>query len=350
MSCETNISFELSNILDDDDFHINDFSEISLHASPVKRSPKTSQDNSPVKPATSLNSTSYPDLSLLKNELFQVTHHLRSRAHVEGPDKQLRDDKIEKLLDDLENENNDFELDDQLRTRVFRARLKNQSTPDDLDFRLDSYLQDRLVAQLPKRGKRGHDENKENSSALQPPKKTKLSGKPRPKRSLSSIPLLQPLSNVTDLCSNTQARSPQRICVPRKLAPPRPSLKQLQKEPVQIYMVESLTGLINDATQFGTELNASNCEGFLMPDNINEIVQIPTNEVGPSAKKKLAIIKAHHSKRFTDDQSDLTKSRSGSPGFYLKQEFEKYRELTPPSQVQVHRDKKAVRWADELEW
>lgn len=115
-------------------------------------------------------------------------------------------------------------------------------------------------------------------------------------------------------------------------------------------MVESLTGLINDATQFGTELNASNCEGFLMPDNINEIVQIPTNEVGPSAKKKLAIIKAHHSKRFTDDQSDLTKSRSGSPGFYLKQEFEKYRELTPPSQVQVHRDKKAVRWADELEW
>lgn len=84
--------------------------------------------------------------------------------------------------------------------------------------------------------------------------------------------------------------SPNRICTPNHTgidAPFKPSLKY-QNSPFNIYLVDSLTGLINDATQFGTELNASNCEGFPLPEHVNEIVQIPTNEESqkPASKKQ----------------------------------------------------------------
>lgn len=348
MNSTSNISFDVSNVLDDEDLQIDDFSDVSLHASPVKRTPKVSQTGSPTASSTSLTMSSFPDLRILANELFQVTHHLRSREGFDEPQKPLRDDKIEKLLDDLEEQNGDFELDDQLRTRVFRARLNKQPS-DALDLKLDAFLQGKSLDALRRtRNKRANDENKENAPVPQT-KKQKLSGRAKEKKSWSSIPSLQPLSNITDQTFNSPNRSPQRICVPRKLTPLRPCLRKLLQLPVQIYTVESLTGLINDATQFGTELNASNCEGFLMPDNIHEIVQIPTNEVGPSAKKKLAIIKAHYSKRFSKDSEEA--KNEGSVGFYLKQEFENYRApSTLKKQVQVHRDTKAVRWADELEW
>ncbi|PSK41136.1 hypothetical protein C7M61_000808 [Candidozyma pseudohaemuli] len=347
MNCESTSTFDTSNILDDDDLQINDFNEIPLHASPVKRPSKAPYDTSPSKSPAFLNMNSFPDLRTLPNELFQVTHHLRSRELL---DKPLKNDKIEKLLSELEENNSDFELDDQLRTRVFRGRLRKQPS-DSLDMKLDSFLDDSSTNGFSQQrvAKRFNDENKENS--LRPSKKPRLSDRPR--RSMSSIPSLQPLSNITDTNSRSPNRSPQRICVPRRRRPLRPCLKELLlRLPIQIFMVESLTGLVNDATQFGTELNASNCEGFLMPDNVNEIVQIPTNEVGPLAKKKLAIIKAHHSKRFCENRPEESKQEENSSGFYLKREFEEYKapKAQRQLQVQVHRDSKAVRWADELEW
>lgn len=343
MNREAKASFDTSNILDDDDLQINDFTEISIHASPVKK-PSISCTGSPSKSPAFLNMTSFPDLRTLPNELFQVTHHLRSRELLDQP---LKNDKIEKLLTELEEENSDFELDDQLRTRVFRGRLKKQPA-DALDMKLDSFLDNTSTNRLPQQRtpKRVSDENKEN--VLRSSKKPRLSDKPR--RSMSSIPSLQPLSNITDTNSRSPTQLPQRICIPKSQTPLRPCLKKLPRLPVQIYMVESLTGLVNDATQFGTELNASNCEGFLMPDNVNEIVQIPTNEVGPLSKKKLAIIKAHHSKRFGKESPEGNKHGVQSMGFYLKQELEDYKAQKQQRQVQVHRDSKAVRWADELEW
>lgn len=96
-----------------------------------------------------------------------------------------------------------------------------------------------------------------------------------------------------------------------------------------------------------------------MPDSTNEIVKIPTNEVGPSSKKKMAIIRAHNSKRFPEDGVQEDKKGEVSPskslntegnlkGFYSKKEFEDLK--SDQKQVEVHRDVKAVRWADELEW
>ncbi|KAF3986830.1 hypothetical protein FT663_01571 [Candidozyma haemuli var. vulneris] len=352
MNCDTDHSFDLSNILDEEDLQVNDFNDISLNASPIKKPSKISHNGSPIKSAASLNMNSFPDLRISPNELFQVTHHLRSHERIDEPERALKNDKIEKLLNELEDENGDFELDHQLRTRVFRARLKKQPVADTLDMKLDSFLQDRPMESLPNKrsSKRSNDENKENSTPSRHSKKPRLSDRPR--KSLSSIPSLQPLNNVTESNTRNLVRSPQRICVPKNSTPRRPCFKKSQRSPVQIYMVESSTGLVNDATQFGTELNASNCEGFLMPDNVNEIVQIPTNEVGPQAKKKLAIIKAHHSKRFSQGnlEGSLSVGDESSSGFYSKQEFDDYRALRPQSQVQVHRDTKAVRWADELEW
>jgi len=129
-----------------------------------------------------------------------------------------------------------------------------------------------------------------------------------------------------------------RIVKPQHLV-----LKPLNK--LDIYLVDSLTGLVNDATQFGTELNASNCEGFPMPEDVNEIVQIPTNETVPSSEQqKMALIKAYHSTRVVTLPSD-----SSYRGFYNKREFDEYVRMGK-TEAKAHEEKRRVRWAEDLEW
>lgn len=284
----------------------------------------------------------------------------------------LHNDKINKLLELLKEANGDLELDDQLRTRVFRGRFSRRVDP--LHGDLDSYLDTK-----------DHDDNKENV-APEPSKKRKDSSVRRPsKKNKSAIPVLQALPNAGNTANSTKAtsssekgrnlrlpliyplqplqidgfptlqmrapatlagsRSPHRICIPKSsriVKPQQLVLRPLTK--LDIYLVDSLTGLVNDATQFGTELNASNCEGFPMPEDVNEIVQIPTNEtVGPSEQQKMALIKAYHSTRMG------SLGDSSYRGFYSKKEFDEYVRLGK-TQVKVYEEKRRVRWADDLEW
>lgn len=362
------------------------------------------------------------DTNVVSNGLFQVTNQHNGsqslRFNMFGlqeddnddlfSGKRLNNDKINKLVNDLGLKNNgddcDYELDDQMRTGVFKGRFKkhhynSENNNDELDTLLTGYLDN---------GSGPSNENKENLSPYPDPLKTirnkdtnsiKKSNKvffKAPRRNgsgKSSIPVLKPLSNVTNIdikkpndfvVRKDNAKSPKRICTPNHInnEPSKPSLKY-QDPHLNIYIVDSLTGHINDATQFGTELNASNCEGFPLPEHVNEIVQIPTNDetqkvVSKKQKQKMAIIKAFHNKYYsTQTHIAPTNQRLG---FYSKSEFDNYKHfLTEQTQSGVevvnqtpiphmqnltnqsnsdnfspkhnkNSTKQKVRWADKLEW
>lgn len=364
------------------------------------------------------------DTNIVANELFQVTSNLRAGKQQHQSDmfglddenddlfcgKRLNNDKIDKLVNELGLRNRDdeidFELDDQVRTGIFKGRFKKHhhdvdNNKDDIDLLLTDYLTNATNSM---------NDDKENLAPYPDPLKTirnkdtnsiKKSNKvffKAPRKagySKSSIPVLKPLSNVTNIelkkptnefmVRKDSTISPKRICTPNHTgnnAPFKPSLKY-QNSPFNIYLVDSLTGLINDATQFGTELNASNCEGFPLPEHVNEIVQIPTNEESqkPASKKqkqKMAIIKAFQNKYYSTNSQTSNDTRK-RPGFYNKEEYEKYKhKLTSEhtSGVQVVNQatlsqsesadspndktnsvsnkkpskKQKVRWAEKLEW
>lgn len=386
-SSPVEVSFDTSSLLDDCHLDVHDL----LPDQPCSPTKRLGHAFGSIEP---LSATTTPDLlcgfSLASSGLFQATHHLRhsaSTGDLLDAARPLHNDKIEKLLELLREANDDMELDDQLRTRVFKGRFSRLADPlglgDSLYGDLESYLHT-------KSHNYKDNDNKENV-APEPSKKRKDASVPRPsKRQKSAIPVLQALpnaantgnsiisSNTTKTTSNINtikgqsgrlqplqlqplqlqplhplhppaavavARSPHRICVPQsRFVKPQPLvLRPLDK--LDIYMVESLTGLVNDATQFGTELNASNCEGFPMPEDINEIVQIPTNEtVASSEQQKMALIKAYHSKRVGSPSGD-----SSYRGFYSKKEFDEYVRMGK-TQVKVYEEKRRVRWADDLEW
>lgn len=328
MTSSPELSFDASLLAD------NQLDHDLVAASPLKRTMSASYE------CPQLSALLVPDLRCHSSELFQVTHHLRS-SHDYAHEKEkfplhdrhghLHNDKIEKLLGLLAG--TDFELDDQLRTRVFKGRFSKGL--DAFDLQLDSYLQ----SSPSKKGeKRRIDDNKENAV----PEPAKKNGSPKRRKKPTGIPLLQTeLININNAAYRKTA-SPNRVCVPKRAAHPgRPSLKFRQDQ--NIFVVDSLTGSVNDATQFGTELNASNCEGFPMPEDANEIVQIPTNDTVPqSAEQKMAIIKAVHGKRST------APAASGARGFYTKREFDDFRAHRQATAVKS--STKRVQWADELEW
>ncbi|KAM9892768.1 hypothetical protein OXX79_000342 [Metschnikowia pulcherrima] len=346
MDSSFDVSFNASALLEDHQLDTTDLlmpEEEYEGTSPVKK--LNHKTNSPFQ---SLKSVSLPNLacsfSSPSNELFQVTTHLRQ-------DKNLHNGKIQKLLQSLQGENSDYELDDQLRTRVFKARAARNSSLDALDMHLDSWLQEADPKRPPSPSKRrslsaGLDADKEN--AVLEPSKRKLSDsvrKPPLKKtkSYASIPLLQSKRDTNSWMSSVQT-SPQRVCVPKPTASPgKPCLKA--QENIRIFLVDSSTGSVADATQFGTELNASNCEGFPLPDNANEVVQIPTNDTGgSSAVQKMAFIKVSAGK-----SRESAEKKHSHKGFYSRQEFEDLRARSRT--VAIFQDSgKRVRWADELEW
>lgn len=336
------------------------------------------------------------------DELFQVTKKYRKEPTssnifgLNGLDedgwlfgKKLNNDKIDKLVQNLNTDEESeslFELDDKNRTRIFKGRFRNREGNDMLDLQINDYLKDK--------------ENKVPDNSLQKKngyegngiKKSKRLFFKNPTKKLPSAPVLKPLVNLTNVelkkhdskmsemgsGENPMNITHRKTCVPKHtqiMKPRRPSLSYKKPQP-NIYLVDSLTGHLNDATQFATELNASNCEGFPLPEDINEIVQIPTNVEVTSVKSKrhdaaahkMAIIKAFRNKYYNAEslQSDATELKLG---FYNKDEYEMYMQnqsLASGSGVAIasqsegdislknnkenQKKKKRVRWADSLEW
>ncbi|RCK57514.1 hypothetical protein Cantr_07018 [Candida viswanathii] len=268
----------------------------------------------------------YSTSNRITNELFQVTSNLRKRQP-----KRLNNDKIERLIQDLNVnsslEESGFELDDTVRTRVFKGRFKNRNSPYAMLPSLSGYF----------------DENKENRDKPSRVTKSRIGAS-------SSAPILQPITNnLKRIATTKEQRSPKRLCLPKhtSLHPQKPSIKASGNS--NIFLIESLTGLINDATKYGTELNGSRHEDYPLPEHENEVVQIPTNE---DDNPKMAIIRMYKPKKFGEgDQNQQKKS-----GFYTEAEFDIYKDQQG-SGVQVvslsvgtSSSKKKVRWASNLEW
>lgn len=374
-SSSVEVSFDTSALLDSHALDASDLLESEFSPSPTKRDKTTLLQPGP---CMSLSLESTPDLGchlLFSSELFLMTQHLREgglvatspRKHRQLHDglnlheDRLRNNKIEKLLNQLSDDTEgDFDMDSDLRSRAFTSRFQKRSL-DAFDLHLDNFLQE------PKKPESSqyYNENKENLSSLAKPSKRKLidsgpktpfrkrrSTPPLPTSTLangllpasmvntSSIPVLSGQSSLEVLVT-----SPNRVCVPRAVhLPKQPALKHRKNS--SIFLVDSLTGSVSDATQFGTELNSSNCEGFPLPDDINEVVQIPTNTTGPmSSAPKMAIIKAIYGKRLWSKEID----KCEKVGFYSKREFEEIK-LKSNSQMTVYHDRKSVRWAEDLEW
>lgn len=376
-SSSVEVSFDTSTLLDSQAADTSCFLESDLCHSPTKRDGNL---NVAFHPCLLLSPESTPDLKcllLFSNELFLMTQHLReeglsgrncspkktslSSLIANQEDERLRNDKIEKLLGQLSDDTEgDFDIDSDLRSRAFPSRFQKKSL-DAFDVHLDNYLQEpkKLAPDI------FFNENKENFSHMAKPSKRKLmdSGPKatiRKRRSTPPLPKMpQEKGFLTKSLVNSTAfpklqstslksvleTSPHRICVPRCISLPKtPALKFRKNN--SIFLVDSLTGSVSDATQFGTELNSSNCEGFPLPDDVNEVVQIPTNSAGPlSNAPKMAIIKATYSKRLWSKEI----KESEKIGFYSKREFEEVKLHTNP-QMTVYNDKKNVRWADDLEW
>ncbi|EGW30265.1 uncharacterized protein SPAPADRAFT_63114 [Spathaspora passalidarum NRRL Y-27907] len=191
----------------------------------------------------------------------------------------------------------------------------------------------------------------------------------------SSIPILKPIhqnaktQKLESFLRNSLLKSPKRICSPSHRIIAQPGKSVLRRNG-PAFVVESSTGLINEATKFGTELNTANCEGFPFPETESEIVQIPTNE---DNLNKMAIIRMIKNKQATNND----KVRQDRSGFYNESEFKEYRENRaqalsestegvqlvsqninsiqqdrPTFQLQKgsKQSKKSVKWADNLEW
>ena len=377
-SSSVEVSFDTSALLDSTGVDVSDFLVPENSPSPTKRELSSSLQ---FRPCLNLSLDSMPDLTchlLFSSELFLMTQHLRdggsavfnpnlspskprfpSGLEIDRSEECLRNNKIEKVLSQLSDDTKgDYEMDCELRSSNVTNRF-NKKSHDVFDLHLDNFLQE------PKKpvSSQFDNENKENLSSVVKPSKRKLvdsapktllrkrrTTPPLPKSSMANgilpaslvgntaIPVLR-----TTASSKVLETSPQRICVPRSVNLPKQPAIKFQKNN-SIFLVDSLTGSVSDATQFGTELNSSNCEGCPLPDDINEVVQIPTNATG-SAVPKMAIIRAIYSKRLWNKKL----MEAGKIGFYSKREFEEVK-LHEKAQMTVYNDEKKVRWSEDLEW
>ncbi|CAH6721362.1 hypothetical protein CLIB1444_06S00430 [[Candida] jaroonii] len=292
-----------------------------------------------------------PEYESNNQDLFQVTNYDNYNSPFDNYEQlNDKDTRLNKLMQEFENDddNNDWELDDQGRTRIFKGRFKfNIDDNDELENQLDRYL----------------NSNKENFSPTRGPVKNVNINKRLTNKITNRID-----KSATKLKGSFRLQKPFRairqkgLCRPnhRVKASLRPVISYKANQP-SIFLVDSSTGSLNDATQFGTELNASNCEGFPLPEDVNEVVQIPTNE--DNENTKMAIIKTFNNKVFHDEGEKYQKV-----GFYSKTEYDNFLKTLPTTDDGVEvvnqvpalsmipdlrkSNRKTVKFADadKLEW
>lgn len=246
----------------------------------------------------------------------------------------------------------DWELDDQLRSRFYKGRPTPSVTTKsdrDLERTLDNFLVDsdpinfekeNIVPLTKKKVNRREDDNKENFNSgtrkgnFTPLKQGRNDNNSIKLDSNKSIPVLRPLTNNRQRNGNpfdgfmimskqfSKARSlinSEQVIGGARFEPRhrqikhplKPILKHKQLENQLTFIVDSLTGSVHDATQFGTELNSVNCNGFPLPETTNEIVQIPTSE-GKPEEQKVAFIKAFKIVPMIQQETDTNMTKNNS--------------------------------------
>lgn len=119
------------------------------------------------------------------------------------------------------------------------------------------------------------------------------------------IPILRPHKRHHIVCAESATTSPNRICRPNHRKYSHEHVRLVLRhgnEPRNIYIVNSLTGLVSDATRFGTELNMANIDDVPLPVHPHEVVQIPAyqedgDQLGPEQSPRIAIIRLIYTKR-----------------------------------------------------
>lgn len=141
---------------------------------------------------------------------------------------------------------------------------------------------------------------------------------------------------------------------PRRSILKHPKFNQLN------LVVDSSSGLLSDSTNYATEINSQNCEGIPIPENINEIVTIPTNSSNQAPK--MAIVKAVLVARPEIRESELMAYNQGVYNYvqlagYFKNDndkenvsVEKKKNITPLTARPPVSQRKRVRWSNELVW
>ena len=297
------------------------------------------------------------------NELFDATNNFTAKQRRLSTNarnlQNLQDCKVmppdQKFLGCVEwnqMEEIDFELDDVTRTRVFNNRFKRPI--DEINPELSEYFRIR------------RNENKENLS-----KPYKVTKKPPASSKRKSLPLVETNNIQKRTVLPFKKLSPEAVTktVPEGVCQPKhqtltPSKSCLSIDDAKIYLIESLSGLINQATDFATELNGCTNESLPFPEHENEVVQIPTNS---SDAQQMAIIRMFNIK--------MDRARKGiRTGFYSEKEFKEYQaRLKPQEAMNVMKDtgievvsqssesnaedknvskkkEKRVQWPDSLEW
>lgn len=295
------------------------------------------------------------------NELFDATNNLivQQRRITSTQNLQnLHDCKVippdQKFLGCVEwnqMEEVDFELDDVTRTRVFNNRFKRPI--DEINPELNEYFR---IHQ---------NENKENLT-----KPFKVTKKTPALTRRKSLPLVE-TNNIQKRTLLPFKKPPTKVAtrsIPEGVCQPRhqsltPSKSCLSIEDAKVYLIESLTGLVNQATDFATELNGCTNEALPFPEHENEVVQIPTNS---NDAQQMAIIRMFNFKLNNTRKGILT-------GFYSEKEFKDYlAKLKKQEASSATRDmgveivsqntpsggdnnnpswkEKKVKWADNLEW
>lgn len=245
----------------------------------------------------------------LSEELFQVTRNLRKMDRILSTPvtyrrtprpTRLNNDKVNRFISTLRQSNPDFALDDQLRGRYYGRNGDTMPPPpgqltanmlSSLDSQLESFLDKENIFPEPTKKLSKKQNQQLSSNALILGRVDLNSGKrKRGLRTMSLSPPLQrlptPYSDQEDATEIAQ-RLPKRRCVPqhRFVRPQRLLLVSGRRH--GIYIVDSLTGSLDEATSYATELNLLAPGEFQYPDNPNEIVHIPTE----SLPKKMAIIR-----------------------------------------------------------
>ncbi|CAN3372316.1 hypothetical protein DIURU_004558 [Diutina rugosa] len=309
----------------EDDFQV-DLRDL-ISQSPIK---KTTTREPP--PAVSGVHLRVPDLGPpsrvgLSEELFQVTRNLRKMDRILSTPvtyrrtprpTRLNNDKVNRFISTLRQSNPDFALDDQLRGRYYGRNGDTMPPPpgqstanmsSSLDSQLESFLDKENIFPEPTKKLSKKQNQQSSSNALILGRVDLNSGKrKRGSRTMSLSPPLQrsptPYSDQEDAIEFAQ-RSPKRRCVPqhRFVRPQRSSLVSGRRH--GIYIVDSSTGSLDEATSYATELNSSAPGEFQYPDNPNEIVHIPTE----SLPKKMAIIRMVETKSNPSEATTRVKKK-----------------------------------------
>ncbi|KAI5962961.1 uncharacterized protein KGF55_002753 [Candida pseudojiufengensis] len=320
----------------DEELMMNDIEEIDYDLLPndIDQRLTNSEPNTPT--SKNLRICLPPDNKItnqITNELFQVTSNLRlKQKNQDVTDDSSDSNSLYDSMKDLKQlEESDYEMDDITRTRVFSNRFT--TSIDQINPDLSKYFQI-------------HEDTNNKPSKI---KKKSLSSLTRRK----SLPLIE--TNNIPKKSPLYKKQSQSSIILHGLCKPNNQLKPFKScfniNESSIFIIESSTGLLNDATKFATELNGSKNDDLPYPEHENEVVQIPTNNLNNEEIVKMAIIRMI---KTNWSKSEVNNKRIG---FYSENEYKSYKQEPNDSGAGVEmisqsnlNKKKSVRWADNLEW